>query len=329
MNLTSQSCGIDFISNKDQLVAINSLTFIVSFTVNCLTLWPVVKQVQQRNILAIYLLSLSLSDLFYVLTLPLWILYVSRGHSWTLGRSSCYFAGFVFYSNMYISIGLLCLVSADRYLAVVYPIRSKRLRRPKMAAWLSLLVVLSVFCFHLPIFVVSIVKDLHNSSEISTCFEHIPLYSSITYVNYARVALGFLLPLLIMIFCYQRVLRGVRKSDTLHGEQKKKVRRLSFTVIIIFSICFAPYHLLLLVRTLNYSLRDDSCPFERQIYFYFNLSLALASFNSAVDPVLYVLVSESVKRDIRKSLISLSSVLPSKSASIGSRGNHFRTPTSS
>ncbi|XP_078097901.1 G-protein coupled receptor 4-like [Mustelus asterias] len=307
MNQSSTNCSqcqIDFKRNGVELAAMYSVTFTMSFTMNCLTLWPIILQVRQRNVLGIYLLSLSISDFLYVLTIPLWVLYYYNGHHWMFSQTTCFFAGFVFYSNIYISIFLLCCISTDRYLAVVYPFESQGFRRPATAVRVSLLIFLTTFAFHLAIFLGSASQDGGHEADNKTCFEHIPLIQSVAVSNYLRFAVGFLAPLLVLIISYQRIFKGVRKSVTLSREQKSKVKLISISVILIFVICFAPYHIILLLRTINFTLVNCSCDFEERVHLAFNVALALTSLNSAVDPILYVLVSNSVKKDLRKSLTS-------------------------
>ncbi|XP_048378285.1 probable G-protein coupled receptor 132 [Stegostoma tigrinum] len=300
MECNQTSCQIDFMRHSIVLAVIYSVIFIVSFTMNCLTLWLIILQVKQRNVLGIYLLSLSISDIFFVLTIPLWVLYYYNGHRWTLGWAFCYMSGFIFYSNVYISIFLLCCISVDRYLAVVYPIESQGFRQPGRALQVCLLIFLAVFAFHLLVLLYSIRQDSQQKADNQTCFEHIPLIRPVAFSNYFRFFLGFLLPLLVLILSYQRIFKGVQKSITLGIEQKSKVKLISISVIIIFVICFTPYHIILLLRTLNFSLADSCCDFEQMVYLPFNISLALSSLNSAVDPILYVLVSNGVKKDLKK-----------------------------
>jgi G protein-coupled receptor 4 len=122
--------------------------------------------------------------------------------------------------------------------------------------------------------------------------------------NLLRVGLGFLLPLLVLGVSYWKVLATVGQSPGLSAQGKRKVRLLSFGVIGIFSICFAPYHLLLLARSLVYYLSPDTgpqgsyCSFEQVMHFPFSCTLALSSLNCVVDPVLYVLVSNGVREEV-------------------------------
>ncbi|XP_078287245.1 G-protein coupled receptor 4-like [Rhinoraja longicauda] len=297
-------CGIIFGESDPALATMYSIIFLVSLTMNCLTLWPIILQVKQKNVLGVYLLSLAISDLLCTLTIPLWVVYYYNGHRWSFGWLTCHLSGFVFYSNIYISILLLCCISVDRYLAVVYPMKSQNIRRRSKAVKVSLLIFTSVFTIHLLVIFRTIIDKGPDMPNL-TCYEHIPLVKPVAFANYIRFFIGFLLPLLLLIFCYQRILRGVRKSLSLQAEQKAKVKQLSILVIIIFLICFGPYHIILLARTINFSLMDCTCQFQRKVFIYFNISLAFSSLNSAVDPILYVLVSCNAKKDLRRTFATV------------------------
>ncbi|XP_067413434.1 probable G-protein coupled receptor 132 [Emydura macquarii macquarii] len=289
-------CGVDFRTGQELVVSLYGGVFLLGLATNALTLWPIVQQVRLGNVLAVYLLGLAASDLLYLLTLPLWVLYVWHEHHWPLSRLACHAAGFVFYSNMYVSVLLLCLISLERYLAVAHPLRSLGLRSRRAAATASALVALLVFIFHLGVSLHS--QDLSSAS----CYDSYPLQPGVARFNYFRVAAGFALPLVILGVSYLKIFQGVRASSSLVGWQKAKVKRLSLGVIAIFLLCFAPYHLLLLVRTVASTVLDRCalCAFERRLHLPFSLALALSSLNSALDPVLYALVSDSIKGDLRK-----------------------------
>lgn len=88
-------------------------------------------QVRQRNELGVYLINLSVADLLYITTLPLWIDYFLQRDDWIHGQGSCKLFGFIFYTNIYVSIAFLCCISLDRYLAVAYPLRFAKVRQVK------------------------------------------------------------------------------------------------------------------------------------------------------------------------------------------------------
>ena len=259
-------------------------------------------QVRSHNVLGVFLLNLLLSDLLYILTMPLWVNYYHNYHRWGLGPASCSVAGFIYYSNMYISIFLLCCISLDRCLAVTRPLRSRAIRSSRNAWLLCTAVVLTITALHVLVLIKVNVTDAHDKvNGNDRCYETYPMPEPVARFNLARVGVGFLLPLLVLGCSYSMVVGAVDQSRGLSPKAKRKVRLLSFGVIGIFSVCFAPYHILLLARSLVFYLKDnleDYCQFERATHFPFSCLLALSTLNSVLDPVLYVLVS-NVKEDFR------------------------------
>ncbi|XP_059930757.1 G protein-coupled receptor 184 [Gadus macrocephalus] len=291
---------------SDLLMGLYILVFIFGLTFNVLTLGPIIQQVRSRNVLGIFLLNLSLSDLLFILTMPLWINYYYHNHRWGLSVLSCSIAGFFYYSNMYISIFLLCCISVDRCLVVTFPLRFKT-KRTSCYAWMACLTVYAVVVvLHIMVLVKDNLTDAHDErNDNDRCYETYPMQAPVALFNLLRVGLGFLLPLLVLGVSYWKVLATVGQSPGLSAQGKRKVRLLSFGVIGIFSICFAPYHLLLLARSLAYYLSPDTkpqgsyCSFEQIMHFPFSCTLALSSLNCVVDPVLYVLVSNGVREEVK------------------------------
>lgn len=285
-------------SISDVLMAIYILAFIFGLIFNILTLKPIYLQVKQKNVLGIFLLCLSISDLLYIFTMPLWINYYNNDHKWELGATSCSIAGFFYYSNMYISILLLCCISVDRCLVVCYPLRF-RIRRTSCYAWIVCAVVYSaVITMHI---IILVIDTLHDKNKQDRCYETYPMPNIVAMFNLIRVTIGFMLPLLVLTVSYWKVLATVGQSPSLNAQTKRKVRLLSFGVIGIFSVCFAPYHILLLARSIVFFKSGDEthegpyCQFEQNTHFSFSVTLALSSLNCVVDPVLYVLVSNTVR----------------------------------
>lgn len=291
---------------SDFLMSVYIIAFIFGLIFHVLTLGPICQQVRRQNVLGIFLLNLSFSDILFILTMPLWINYYRQDHRWELGAASCSVAGFIYYSNMYISLYLLCSISIDRCLVVTFPLRSKT-QRTSRYAWAQCAAVYAVvITLHIMVLINDNLTDAHDEvNNNDRCYETYPITPPVALFNLLRVGIGFLLPLLVLAVSYWRVLATVGQSPGLSAQAKRKVRMLSFGVIGIFSICFAPYHILLLIRSLVFYSSDSIlaegsyCQFEQKMHFYFSCTLAMSSLNCVVDPVLYVLVSNGVQEDLK------------------------------
>ncbi|KAM7399287.1 hypothetical protein PAMP_018568 [Pampus punctatissimus] len=291
---------------SDFLMAVYILAFILGLIFNVLTLGPIWQQVRRQNVLGIFLLNLSLSDLLFLFTMPLWINYYRQDHHWQLGVATCSVAGFFYYSNMYISIYLLCCISVDRCLVVTYPLRSKTHRTSRYAWAQCITIYVVVVVMHIIVLINDNLTDAHDDKNHNDrCYETYPLQPPVALFNMLRVGFGFLLPLLVLAVSYWRVLATVGQSPGLSAQAKRKVRMLSFGVIGIFSVCFAPYHIILFTRSLVFYLINDIssggsyCKFEDTMHFFFSCTLALSSLNCVMDPVLYALVSNGVQEEVK------------------------------
>lgn len=300
-NTTKRCVEIGDSAISDFLMSVYIVAFILGLIFNVLTLGPIWQQMRNKNVLGIFLLCLAVSDILYLFTMPLWMNYYNYDHKWKLGVHSCSVAGFIYYSNMYASIYLLCCISIDRCLVVTFPLRSKT-HRTSRCAWIQCIsVFVVVVVLHIMVLVEDNLKDAHDDVKgLDRCYETYPMQPPVALFNLVRVSLGFFLPLLILAVSYWRVLATVGQSPGLSAQAKRKVRLLSFGVIGVFSLCYAPYHILLLARSLVFYMSDSDkpggsyCQFEQKMHFAFSCTLALSSLNCVVDPVLYVLVSNGI-----------------------------------
>lgn len=305
MNQSSRaSCEISHEADRVPLMVLYIVVFIIGLPANLATVYLTLHQVCRKNVLGIYLLSLSICDLTYLFTLPMWTVYVSRNHEWPWSSLACKITGFVFFNNMYISIFLLCCVSIDRYVAVVYAIESRGLRQKRIAAFVSFLIFIVVGLGHSPVF---IMREGQVEEGSHRCFEPSQSTTLVTGFNYARVCIGFCIPLAILIFTNRAILANVQASTGLQPHQKVKVRYLAVAVVALFLICFAPYHIILLMRAVIFHFPNlqGKCHFEQHIYTPYKISLGLSTFNSAINPILYVLSSNNIRQEIRRGITSV------------------------
>lgn len=299
------NCSMPYDTHRVPLVVLYTLVFTVGVPANLVTVWLTMVQVRRKNVLGIYLFSLSVCDLTYLCTLPLWGLYIYRSHSWAWGSAVCKLTGYIFFNNMYISIFLLCCVSVDRYVAVVYSLESRGIRQTKHAWVITAAIVLVVALVHVQVF--NMDEGSAGSDALQRCFEPGQNTAMVTGFNYARFLIGFLIPFCILVFTNRTILSSVQASETLRPAQKDKVRRLALAVVVMFLVCFAPYHAILLTRAVSFHTVMDKCDFDRSMYTPYSVFLGLSTVNSAMNPILYVLSSDNVRKEVRRAVSSIRS----------------------
>ncbi|XP_078263366.1 putative G-protein coupled receptor 132 [Rhinoraja longicauda] len=297
---TGVTCNITYNSGSLPLATVYSLVLIFGLPTNLLCLTLSALKIWRKNVLSVYLFTLSLSDLIYLATIPWWIMYARNANRWSQGGLACRLTSYIFFNNLYISILLLCCISVDRCLVVLYPIEAQWRRRRRVAVAVCLAVWAAVMLVHTPVFVLSGMQSTQDKNE--SCFETIPMPNMVVKFIYARFCVGFCLPLATLVTTNLLIFRRIRSSPCLNAGQKRKIKYLALAVILIFLLCFAPYHVVLLSRALASSLSDNSCWFEEEIYDLSTAFLCLCTVNSAVNPFLYMFSSESARQELRRDL---------------------------
>ncbi|XP_066854337.1 psychosine receptor [Anser cygnoides] len=297
MNNTAK-CHDDHTLDKYLFPFVYSIVIVISIPINCISLYVSCIQVRKKNELAVYLFSLSLADLLYSVILPLWIDYAWNGDNWRLSATLCQISAFLMYMNFYTSTAFLACISVDRYLALVHPLKLQHLRTRRFSLIVSIIVWLlegilnSVILMNNEVF-----SDPCNSTNHTLCYDKYPLELWQAQINLLRICSGYLVPLIIIVFCYHKIYQAVRCNQATVDEEKKKIRKLILNITVTFILCFTPYHVVLFIRSIKepYSTNPQ---FLQLMYKIYRITQALTSLNCIADPILYCFVSETAQTDI-------------------------------
>ncbi|XP_066463689.1 psychosine receptor [Eleutherodactylus coqui] len=269
------------------------LVFILSVPANCVSLYISYQQVMKKNELGIYLFNLSCSDLFYTLTLPLWIDFSLNHDNWKFSEWLCALISYSLHTNLYCSAGFLICISLDRYLAVVYPLKFHYLRTRRMAIFISLCVWVVQSASNV---IILIEKETFNNTEDILCYDIYPMEEWKAQFSLYNVIVGHFLPLFIMVFCYYRIYVAVQQNQATMDKDKQKIKQLLLIIVVMFILSFTPYHVVLFMRSIW---EPDNCPFARTIFIPYKLTLALSSINCLADPLLYCFMNETGRADLK------------------------------
>ncbi|KAM9645907.1 psychosine receptor [Trichechus inunguis] len=278
---------------------------IISIPTNIGSLCVSFLQAKKDNELGIYLFSLSLSDLLYSLTLPLWINYTWNNDNWTFSAALCKVTAFLMYMNFYSSTAFLTCITLDRYLAVVYPLKFSYLRTRRFAFMVSLSIwVLETIFNAVMLWEDEIAVEYCDAekSNFTLCYDKYPLEKWQIRLNLFRTCTGYAIPLVIIMFCNQKVCRAVRHNRATEDGEKKRIIKLLASITLTFVLCFTPFHVMLLVRSVLEHDASFNGLFDgqswKQTYKIYRITVALTSFNCIADPILYCFVTETGRSDI-------------------------------
>ncbi|KAM6932799.1 lysophosphatidic acid receptor 6-like [Lycodopsis pacificus] len=242
----------------------------VGLPLNAASLWILLSRHSLKSPSTIFMVNLAISDLLLVITFPMRVYFYATG-AWPLGSTACVWITMFFRNNIRSSAIFITFISADRLLAVVYPLRSRHLRTASNAwkavalAWLSMVVV------NIPESV-NFSRFLNKYNE-STCFEFRHWRHQTTALAYVQPA--FVLTLLavnIVSTTLVSLTLRTRLNDSARVKNKVNVMLIFAMNLMMFAVFFLPVSLTVL--------------FKSWVPYYTPL-ICLASMNCCLDPLLY------------------------------------------
>ncbi|XP_077448665.1 lysophosphatidic acid receptor 6-like isoform X2 [Stigmatopora argus] len=282
-----------------------SLVFIFGFLFNLVAVYIFGCTLKLRNETTTYMVNLVVSDSLFVLSLPFRIVYFIK-REWMFGSELCKISVALFYTNMYGSIFFLTCISVDRFLAIVHPFRSQKIRTKRNAKLACLAVWVLVLSGSIPTGFLLDTTSPKNVNSSNYCFEN---YSSnqwkseLSKVVMFIETVGFMIPLMVNVFCSAMVLRTLNKPQTISrggSINKKKVLRMIFVHLLIFCFCFIPYNINLMFYSLVRTQVLKGCSAEHVVRTIYPISLCIAVTNCCFDPVVYYFTSETIQSSIKR-----------------------------
>ncbi|KAK1154783.1 gonadotropin-releasing hormone II receptor-like [Acipenser oxyrinchus oxyrinchus] len=255
------------------------------------------------------ILSLALADLmmtFVVMPLDaVWNVTVQ----WYAGDVLCKLLCFLKLFAMHASAFILVAISLDRHAAILYPLSSldsqRRNKRMLLVAWSASLLLASPQVLQ---FIFRTIKA--GNADFTQCVTHGSFRQrwQETLYNMFHFVTLYVMPLLVMIFCYARIMLEINrqmKKNKAAGDSclrrsgtdqipKARLKTLKMTIIIVasFVICWTPYYLLGIWYWFHPQMLRETPEYVNHILFLFG------HLNTCSDPVIYGLYTPSFRADL-------------------------------
>ncbi|KAG8450500.1 hypothetical protein GDO86_002962 [Hymenochirus boettgeri] len=292
-------CAMDEITLSIALAVVYIIIFVIGLLGNGLAIYVFVCLQSKRNSVQVYLINTAIADLLLIICLPFRITY-HLSHKWKLGAVFCKVVGNIFYMNMYMSIVLLGLISMDRYVKVKKSQRRHKVSNKKCSIWVCCLLwaiaVTSVF------FLIT-TQSIKGQLNSNLCFQYTDRKDAIwqAVFNYFLVVV-FWIVFLLLILSYLKISKKLFKisrerSHLPNAGKYSCTAQKSFFVLIIFSLCFAPYHTFRIVYITS-QLQKISCRWMNTFHKTNEIMLVFSALNSCLDPVMYFLLSSSIRKTV-------------------------------
>ncbi|XP_029546004.1 somatostatin receptor type 5-like [Salmo trutta] len=270
---------------------------VIGLVGNTLVIYIVLHYVRTESVTNIYILNLAIADELFMLGLP-FLAVQNALLSWPFGSLMCRVVMTVDAINQFTAIFCLTVMSIDRYLAVVHPIRSSWWRRPHVAKAVNATVWAVSFVVVLPVVVFAdVLEDDGNCSIVWPEPAEVWKASFIVYT----CTVGFFGPLLVICLCYLLIVIKVRNAgkrarptSSRRRKSERKITRMVVVVVAVFVLCWLPFYVLNIVNLLIL------LPGEFRGLYYFVVVLSYT--NSCANPIIYGFLSDNFKRGFRKAL---------------------------
>ncbi|XP_012684571.1 free fatty acid receptor 3-like [Clupea harengus] len=238
----------------------------------------------------VLLLNLTVSDLLFLLCLPLKMYEVASGMHWLLPQTLCLLSTFVFYTTIHNSSILLTATSVDRYLCVGYAVWYRQHVRAMHGVLASVFIWILSSAHFIYLYLIELMPDSSSPS------------SGVCYDNFTEAQLGviqpirlelcvvfFILPLLVSSFCYVRFILILSRISRLQPEKRRRAAGMAVGTLLVFVVCFMPYNI---THILGY-IQGGSVGWRTE-------ALLLTATNAILDPIIFYFSSSTFQGSTRK-----------------------------
>ncbi|XP_038138857.1 C-X-C chemokine receptor type 2-like [Cyprinodon tularosa] len=320
LNPSTQPCDVFMFPNAVLLVVCLFYIFIFLLAIpgNLVVGFVIGQTKQPLSPSDLYLFHLALADLLLAITLPFWATSVTQG--WIFGDAMCKIVTILQELSFYSSILFLTFISVDRYMVIVRAMEARRANR-QVFSWV---VCAAVWLFggllSLPGFFSSSSKS-QNSTYMICAVQYDPKSADEWRLatRVLRHALGFIIPLAIMLPCY-----GVTIQRLLHirgGFQRQRAMRVIVCVVVAFLLCWTPYHIAVMADTFfRLKIVDYGCQERTAVDKAMFATQSMGLLHSCVNPILYAFVGEKFRKKMKQKMIKMG-LLKKMSVSRSSRSS--------
>ncbi|XP_039530258.1 somatostatin receptor type 2 [Pimephales promelas] len=262
---------------------------VVGLAGNSLVIITILKLDKMSSATTVYIFNLALADGLFMVGLP-FIAIQNFQDQWIFGDAVCKLVMVLDGINQFTSVFCLTVMSVDRYMALVDPMRFARWRTPRRA---KIIAALMWFISLFPVLPMAI--NFSDNYGLCTVDPHVASDTWwLTFLSYTFV-LGFALPFTVMIVFYTALLVTLRNARTQTSSSleshrlEKQVTKMVVAVVLVFGVCWLPFYVL---NFCSLHRTDLALDFTRGFEFVVLLSYSW----SCANPILYACLSETFRR---------------------------------
>ncbi|KAM4821376.1 P2Y purinoceptor 13 isoform 1-T2 [Thomomys bottae] len=286
----SERCPRDTRVTRLIFPALYTVVFLASILLNTLVLW-VFLHIPSSSTFIIYLKNTLVADLMMTLMLPFKILSDSYLGPWQLRAFVCRVSSVVFYETMYVDIILLGLIAFDRFLKIIRPFGKYFVKKPIFAKIASVIIWFMLTLISLPNMILN--NREATPSSVKKCASlkgplGLTWHQVVNYICQFIFWTIFVLIVLCYVVIAKKVYESYKKFKSKDHKSNKELEGKVFVVVVVFFVCFAPFHFARVPYTHSQTRNKTDCRLENQLFIAKETTLFLAATNVCMDPLIYI-----------------------------------------
>ncbi|KAJ9595789.1 hypothetical protein L9F63_013033, partial [Diploptera punctata] len=296
--------------------------FIIGVVGNGTLVLIFIRHRNMRNVPNIYIFSLALGDLLVIITCVPFTSTVYTVETWPYGERICKLSECIKDISIGVSVFTLTALSADRFFAIVDPMRklhtggggrkaTKYTIVSAAAIW-----ILAIICA-LPAAIASYIRffTINENKTIGVCYPYKEEWGEVYAESMviAKFIIYYAIPLIIISFFYLLMARHlILSTRNMPGEMqgqprqvraRKKVAKMVLAFVIIFAICFFPQHVFMLWF---YSDQEQAQKKFNTFWHVFRIiGFCLSFINSCINPIALYCVSGTFRKHFNRYLLCI------------------------
>ncbi|XP_076148833.1 neuropeptide Y receptor Y7 [Alosa pseudoharengus] len=271
------------------LIAAYSLIILLGLLGNTLVIYMIILYKNMRTVTNYFIANLALADLMVdTICLPFTLAYTLLDE-WKFGAVLCHLVPYAQALSVHVSILTLTVIALERYRCIVFHLERRLSRRTSFAIIGLTWAASAVLAGPLAIFREYRREEIPSIGlRMAVCSEKWPNGTNRDAVIYslAMLLVQFVIPLGIISYAYVCIWAKLRshvspssRGDSIH--RRKKTTKMLVLVVLVFALCWLPFHIFQLASDLDLVLRFKE---YKLLYTIFHIVAMCSTFTN---PLLY------------------------------------------
>ncbi|XP_069682848.1 neuropeptide CCHamide-1 receptor-like [Periplaneta americana] len=334
-NTTTEIPYVDYSERPETYIVpvLFAIIFVVGVLGNGTLVLIFIRHRNMRNVPNTYIFSLALGDLLVIVTCVPFTSTVYTVDSWPYGELICKLSECVKDISIGVSVFTLTALSADRFFAIVDPMRKLHTggggrRATRFTISIAVLIWILAIIFALPAAIASYIRvfKLSDDKSFNVCYPFRvswgEKYAEVMVI--AKFVIYYAVPLVVISFFYLLMARHlILSTRNMPGEMqgqarqvraRKKVAKMVLAFVIVFAVCFFPQHVFMLWF---YSDQEAAAQQFNGFWHAFRIiGFCLSFINSCINPIALYCVSGTFRKHFNRYLLCICC----KNATVSGRG---------